>query len=239
MLKRLFSRLTLKAALTGMGAHSAMTTGIAMTDLLRLTQWLSPAFPVGSYAYSHGLEQAILQGDICDAESLYDWLDGLLEFGSGRNDAILLSLTLRQVHSDQQLADLAQALCSSQERWQESIDQGSAFVQTTNALLGTDYTPIVYPVAVGRVARHLELSDADIIALYLHSFVANLVSAAVRFVPLGQTDGQSVQSRCHDMIKTVAEVALVAEISDLGGCAFGSDFAALAHETLETRVFRT
>ena len=60
-------------------------------DRLRLMQMLSPAFPVGSYAYSQGLEQAISDGNVTDAASLTGWITAILTHGSARMDAILLA----------------------------------------------------------------------------------------------------------------------------------------------------
>lgn len=202
----------------------------AMRDLLKLTQWLSPAFPIGSFAYSHGLEYAIDQGDISSADTLFDWVEGVILFGAGRSDAALLRLTLEGAD----VADQAEAICSSSERWLETVEQGRAFVTATNAVYTETLPPMPLPIAVGVVARRLELSAETVVSLYLHSFASNLVSVAVRFVPLGQSDGQSVLHRLHEVIEQVAQ----AEPSLWAG-AIGSDLASLRHQQMETRVFKT
>lgn len=210
-----------------------------MSDLLKLTQWLSPAFPVGSFAYSHGVEQAITTGDVSDAESLLSWLSAILRYGSGRTDAILLAEALRGQTELAELADTAEALCASQERWSETIDQGRAFLNTTNALFAGDLPAMAYPVAVGRVSRALDLPSADIIGVYLHAFASNIVSCAVRFIPLGQTEGQRVLDGLHEAIAEVAREAEGAGLEDITNAAIGSDLSAMEHERLHTRIFRT
>lgn len=204
-------------------------------DLLTLTQWLSPAFPVGGYAFSHGVEQAIHDRHVHDAQSLQAWLTQVLDRGTGRVDAVLLCLTLK----GDDLADTARALASSKERFAEAEAQGRAFTDAVNGIYGEHTPPAPLPVAVGMAARRLSLDPAQVAALYLHAFASNLVSAAVRFVPLGQTDGQRVISSLHALIETVATQSASATLEDLGSAALGSDMAAMLHETLDVRIFKT
>ena len=145
-------------------------------DLLTLTQWLSPAFPVGGFAYSHGLEQVIAAGEVADAAGLRAWLRVGLEEGAG---------------------------------------------------------------AVGIAARRLSLSAPQVAAFYLHGFASNLVSAAVRFVPLGQTEGQRVLQALHAPITAIAARAAEATLDDIGTAALGADLAAMRHETMDVRIFKT
>ena len=163
--------------------------------LLSLVQWLSPAFPTGAYAYSHGLESEIAAGRVTTAVHLSAWLSDVLTHGTGRQDAILLAHALDPDADIDALAALARALCPSAERLQETMEQGTAFARATSALMGLDLPARPMPVAVGQAARSLGLAKAQVVALYLHAFTANLVSAAVRFVPLGQTEGQAVHTR--------------------------------------------
>lgn len=225
-----------------------MITGIRMTDpaqlsadMMQLAQWLSPAFPLGSFAYSHGLETSIAAGEISDAEGLSAWLSDILTFGAGRTDAILLACTHRGADAGE-MADLAKALAPTRERWEETFAQGTAFARTVNAMRGPQGASIAaaaLPVALGAAARGLSLPRAQIISLYLHSFASNLTSAAVRFVPLGQTEGQAVLAQLHRPIAQLADWAANAEISDLGSSAIRADLAAAQHETLDVRIFKT
>ncbi|MEM6636429.1 MAG: urease accessory UreF family protein [Pseudomonadota bacterium] len=209
------------------------------TDLLALTQWLSPAFPLGSFAYSHGLEQAVAVGDVSSGEGLHDWILTVITQGSGRSDAILLALAHRAELDCATLQAEAQALAASRERWAETIDQGTAFTETTNALFGETEPPMALPVAVGRASRRLSLDTSSVVALYLQAFASNLVQAGVRFIPLGQTEGQKILQALHPPISAVAEAAVSAGLDDIENASFGADLAAMAHETMETRVFRT
>lgn len=209
------------------------------TDLLRLTQWLSPAFPVSSYAYSHGLEAAIAAGEVRDGCALLAWLETVLRAGAGRNDAILLCLALRGELPEEELADLAAALAGSAERLEETRAQGAAFAATISGMEPDAVAALPYPVAVGVAARRLSLPLEQVAQLYLHAFASNLVSAAVRFVPLGQVEGQRVLAMLHPVLAEIAAEAAPDGPEGLGGAAFGADISAMAHEGLEVRIFRT
>jgi urease accessory protein len=209
------------------------------TGLLSLVQWLSPAFPVGGFAYSHGLEWAIHAGLIRDAASLSDWIGTVLAEGAGRSDAILLAHALRPDSDLTALAALAAALPASRERWVETMEQGAALTRTTNALTGQDHPAMAYPVALGLAAQSLHLAPARVLALYLHAFASNLVQAGVRFVPLGQTEGQAVLAALHPAILRLADEAAAAPLDEIGSGAFGSDLAAMRHETMDVRIYRT
>lgn len=211
----------------------------AGAGLLTLVQWLSPAFPTGAFAYSHGLEFEIATGRVKDAAGLADWLRQVLCYGSGMQDAILLAHALEKNADRAGLADLARALAPSAERLAETSEQGSAFARVTSDLTGKDHQARPLPVAVGEAAAGLGLAKSQVIALYLHAFSANLVSAAVRFVPLGQTEGQAVLAGLHPLIHDLAERAAKAGLDDLTSGALRADLAAMKHETMGVRIFRT
>lgn len=209
------------------------------TDLLSLVQWMSPAFPLGSFAYSHGLETAITDGHIHDAESLQDWLQMLLAFGNGHNDALLVSLA-HQGQDPVALHEIARALAASPERLEETMAQGRAFVTTTNAILGTDLSELCLPVAVGVQSRRLTaLSRETLLSLYLQSFLGNLVQCAIRFVPLGQTDGHRVLSRLGDEISAKAKALAEASQADFASATYAADMGSMRHTYQDVRVFRT
>ncbi|WP_138464757.1 urease accessory protein UreF [Poseidonocella sp. HB161398] len=207
-------------------------------DLLTLVQWLSPAFPLGSFAFSHGLEHAISTGTIRDADGLRDWLADLICHGSGRCDAVLLSMVLGGADPGETDA-LARALAASAERHMESLAQGRAFLATTNALLDTDWPEMALPVAVGVQARQLALSPETVIGLYLQSFASNLVLGAVRMVPLGQTEGQRVIQALGPLTGRLAAELAGAGEEALWSAVPGADLAAMAHEYQEVRLFRS
>lgn len=210
--------------------------GLPMLDRLTLIQWLSPAFPTGSFAYSHGLEQAMVDG-ARDANAVSVWIADVLVHGGGWTDAVLLALTLRGAEADE-TADLARALAGSAERLRETLDQGRAFAATVSAL-GQPVPALPLPVAVGVAARRLDLPEPEIIAHYLHGFAANLVSAATRFLPLGQAQAQGILAGLHGQIAEVASRATLTGPDDLTTSCLAAELAAMRHETLDVRIFRT
>jgi urease accessory protein len=218
---------------------------------LKLFVWLSPAFPVGAFAYSHGLEWAVETGDIHNADSLVGWLGDLLAHGSPRNDALLLAAAFRAAETSkaevlESVNELALALASSRERRLETLLQGQAFATAVLAawpspglamLAGLDEP--AYPVAVGIAASAHGLALQPTIAAYASAFIANLVSAAVRLGPIGQTDGQKTIATLLPDCEALAVEAAVSSLDQLGGAAFRSELAALNHETQYTRLFRS
>ncbi|MBV9249085.1 MAG: urease accessory protein UreF [Acetobacteraceae bacterium] len=210
---------------------------------LRLLAWLSPGFPIGAYAYSHGLEWAVEAGDITSSDSLHEWIASVLLHGTGRNDAILLRHAYRAAHDLEALrtvAELAAAATPSRERREETLSQGAAFARAVRAWSCPDLPePIAYPVAVGALAGWHGISEGGTVAAYLQTFAANLISAAVRLVPLGQTDGLHVLAELEPVVLGLVDNTRDTMLDDLGGCAFRSDLAAMRHETQYTRLFRS
>lgn len=204
-------------------------------DRLTLTQWLSPAFPVGSYAYSQGLEQAITDGHITNPATLTDWITAILTHGSARIDAILLA----HARTEDDLADLAYAYATSAERHMEMRDQGAAFGQTIAAVTGQNQPPLPYALALGYAARSLTLPTAEILALFLHAAAAQLISAAVRFVPLGAAEGQRVLANLAPLIADLAAIYAGEPLSALTTSTLGADLAAMRHEVLPIRIYRS
>lgn len=209
--------------------------------VLILSQWFSPGYPLGSFAYSHGLELAIQDGRITCAATLEAWLEDLMHHGAGHTDAIFV----HAAHGCAQLADVAEldaqarAFAPGAERLMESVQQGSAFARTTRDIWGIDVPDLMHPVAVGHAARLLDLPAGLTATLYLQAFVANLVSCAVRLVPLGQTEGQAVLQRLSALCPQIAARAGEEGPEGLMSAAFASDIAAMRHETLNHRIFRT
>lgn len=221
-----------------------MTTE-AGAGLLRLLAWLSPAFPTGGFAWSHGIEWAVEAGDVTDGASLGDWLADVLRHGSGRNDAILLRHAHRAAGDAAALAALAEfarAAAGARERRAESIGQGNAFAAAAaawgaEALRGIADLP--YPVAVGALAGAHGIAEDAAAAGFLQAVAANLTSAAVRLIPLGQSAGLSVLAGLEAAILDVAVATRDATLDDFGGACFRADLAAMRHETQYTRLFRS
>ena len=223
-----------------MAAPWVMITATPMrTDhLLTLTQWLSPAYPVGAFAWSHGLERAVQRGDVSDAEGLADWLRAVLEHGAGRTDAILLCAA-HGADDVSPLAELAAALAPSRERRMETMQQGAAFAATTRAVWGLDLPDMAYPVAVGRAAGLMGMPVVPVAQLWLQAFASNLVQAAQRLMPLGQTAAQSVLAGLALICAEVGQMAAEASLDDIGSATFAVDIASMQHETQYSRIFRS
>lgn len=207
--------------------------------LLTLSQWLSPAFPVGGFAYSHGLEWAMDAGDVTDAAGLEAWVADVLRCGAGQADASLLAAAMAPGADHAALDDLARALCPAAERWVETRDQGAAFAAAVNAATGTDDPAASLPVAVGRAASRLALAPDLVGALYLQGFVTNIVLSAVRFLPLGAGEGQRIVTSLRQTVLDVARRAVRTRPEDVRTATFGVDLAAMRHQDMETRMFRT
>lgn len=209
------------------------------TGLLTLVQWLSPAFPTGAYANTHGLDFEIAAGRVASASKLAEWLPQVLTYGAGWQDAVLLVHALDPGADLAALTGFARALAPWAERLRETVEQGTAFARATSALTERELSPCLMPIAVGQAARSLGLPIQQVIALYLHGFTANLVSAAVRFVPLGQTEEQRVLAGLHPLIQSHAAKAVTASLEDVTTSTLRADLAAMGHETMLTRRFRT
>lgn len=223
-----------------------------MAAHLPLMVWLSPSFPVGAFAYSHGLEWAFETGDLTDAETLRDWLDALVSHGSLRNDLILFACAHRVSGEGggglPEIAELALALANSAERRLETVTQGNAFVAAARAAwpcgaierLRADWPgDVAYPVAVAVASAGHGLPLLASLEAYGLAFVANLVSASVRLGIVGQTDGQRITAALVPALHAAAAAAQTATLDDLGSGCLRSDIAALRHETQYSRLFRS
>lgn len=219
-----------------------------MTDaLFKLTSWLSPAYPVGAYTYSHGLEQAVEAGDVRDGTTASAWIADCLTHGAGRSDAILLVAAHRAAGREDQAAiseicALALALAPSTERLRESEAQGRAFTEVTEAAWPGEErasSPSHYAVTVGVAAARHGIAVEPAVTMFLHAFASNLISACVRLVPLGQTEGQQILAGLMPLCLKVADDAMKSDIDDVGGCAILADIASMKHETQTVRLFRS
>ncbi|MCD9146271.1 urease accessory protein UreF [Pseudophaeobacter flagellatus] len=216
-------------------------------QILLLSQWLSPAYPVGAFAYSHGLEAAVDQGWVRNGSDLQDWLDDLLEHGAGRSDALFLAAAWR-AKTRKTLIDTdttARAFAASKERLFETCQQGGSFSRVTQAVWGTELTNppgqpgLTYPVALGAAAAAQALPLDLTLSMYLQAFVSNLIAAGQRLLPVGQTEGQEILHRLTQRLPEIAEHSADGDLTRLSATAFLGDIAAMKHETQRSRIFRT
>ncbi len=225
------------------------TTIMAETPPLPLYVWLSPSFPVGSFAFSHGLEWLVDAGDIADARSLEAWLQDLLHYGAIRADAVRLSEVHRAPVQAPELNELALALTGSAERHLETAAQGSAFLAAVAAAWPTpdlahwresfEGRDVAYPVALGLAAACHAIALPATLEAFLVATIGNLVSAVLRLGPIGQSAAQATIARLVPAVRDLAAWAGGATVDDLGTCAWRSDIAAMRHETQYSRLFRS
>jgi urease accessory protein len=238
-----------------------MITATIMSDapspdaaaLYRLMAWLSPAYPVGAFSYSSGIEWAVESGDIKDAETLRAWLAVMISEGSGFCDAVLFIHAHRAIAANDDaglraVAELAAALVPSKERLLETATQGRAFLDATRAAwpcealarLDAAWDGIVaLPVAVGVTCAGHGIASEAALQAFLHALTANWISAGVRLVPLGQTDGQRVLAALEATVAATAARALKTPLDEVGSAALRADIAGMRHETQYTRLFRS
>jgi len=228
-------------------------TSFGTAALYRLMAWLSPAYPIGSFSYSGGLEWAVEAGDVTDAASLARWLAVMIGDGGGFCDAVFLVHAHRAVTAGDDaalaaVAELAAAFAPSRERFLETTAQGRAFFETTRAVWGCAALdrlaavwdgPLAYPVAVGVAGAGHDIALEPALAAFLHAVASNLVSAGLRLIPLGQTDGQRVLAGLEPLIAACAQRALVCPLEEVGSAAFRVDISSMRHETQYTRLFRS
>ena len=236
---------------TTMARETSDTHGAAA--LYRLMAWLSPAYPIGAFSYSSGIEWAVEAGDITDAGTLEHWLAVMIADGGGFCDAVFIVHAYQATAAGNdaalcRVAELAAAFAPSKERHLETTAQGRAFLDTTRAawpcaaldrLLTVWDGAVALPVAVGVASAGHGIALAVTLPAYLHALTANLISAGVRLVPLGQTDGQRVLAALEPVVAATAERALATALDDVGGAAFRADLASMRHETQYTRLFRS
>jgi urease accessory protein len=224
-------------------------TTIMDTDgqsLIRLMTWLSPAFPVGAFAYSGGLERAVHDGLVHDGDGLRVWLETLLTCGAWWNDAVLAAEAWR-VHDDpQRLADvgeLAEALAGSAERHLEIMTQGEAFLAAAGAWPHPMLEPLggrtPYAVAVGAVAAAGEVPLGKMLAAFLHALASQGISAAIRLGVLGQRQGVGLLAALEPVILSASTSAAGSTPDDLGSAGIVADLTAIRHETQNSRLFRS
>jgi urease accessory protein len=220
-----------------------------MQTILPLFAWLSPSYPIGSYAYSHTLEWAVEAGDVTNEASLTEWLTDLMNLGAGRNDAILLCHAYRALEADNAddldaVNDLALALAPSAELHLEMSQQGRSFLDATTSAWPSPRMlalegEVAFPVAVGMAAAAHGMPLPVTVGAYLFAVVQTLVSATIRLAPIGQTGGTRVCAELSASVRDVARKAQDLTLDDIGGSTFRADLGSFHHENQYTRLFRS
>jgi len=243
----------LDSRLRGDNRRRVNKADLGAAALYRLMAWLSPAYPVGAFSYSGGLEWAVEAGDITNAATLRDWLAAIIEAGGGFADAVFFVHAHRAAAAGDDaalraVAELAAVFMPSRERFLETTAQGRAFIEATRAawpcatlerLAAAWKGPIALPVAVGVACAGHGIAGETALPAFLHALTANWISAGVRLIPLGQTDGQRVLAALEPAVTAAAARALITPLEEVGTATFCTDVASMKHETQYTRLFRS
>ena len=206
-------------------------------DMMVLQAWFSPAFPIGAFSYSHGLETAIQKGLVSEKASLIRWISYLLTDGSGWNDSLFLKAAYEKSEG---VNDLCLSFCSSKERYKETIELGAAFSRSVNSSYNMKLEHgLAYPVAVGLAAREYKLDLQLTMQSYLQAFAANLISVGVRIIPIGQQAGQDCLVSLCAVIEQMKNDLIKADLERLGSATFMSEVMSMKHEKANPRIYRT
>ena len=206
-------------------------------DPLQILQiWFSSSFPVGSYAYSHGLEALIDDDKIKNRDDVREYLEALLFYGSLRNDYIFL----KSVYLGEEINDLILASASSKERHTEMIDMGNSFrkiMKDSWELVLEENTSFVY--CISKAALHFNIKFDDLIKFYLQSYISNLINVCVKHIPMSQKDGQILNVNFIDQIQKFLDQSYQLTLKDIGTSFFIGDIFAIKHENLDSRIYLT
>ena len=206
-------------------------------DPLQILQiWFSSSFPVGSYAYSHGLEAIIDDNKIKNRDDVREYLEALLFYGSLRNDYIFL----KSVYMGEEINDLILASASSKERHTEMIDMGNSFrkiMKDSWELVLEENTSFVY--CISKAALHFNIKFDDLIKFYLQSYISNLINVCVKHIPMSQKNGQILNVNFIDQIQKFLEKSDQLTLKDIGTSFFIGDIFAIKHENLDSRIYLT
>jgi urease accessory protein len=228
-----------------------MIMGMGMSTeahaMATLFAWFSPAFPVGAFAFSHGLETAVAEGLIGGEAGLARWIEGIVIAGGAWTDAVLFAVAYHAARAQMwaslaQIGSLAAALAPSGERLRETLAQGDAFARAVaqgwpGLLPPTLSAVTAYPVVAGAAVAAIYAPLPDALTAYVNGFVGNAIAVGIRLGLCGQSGGVRILSGLSEVIARTAYKAASSNLDDLGGCAFGADIASMRHETLQPRIF--
>ena len=218
---------------------------------LHLLQLTSPSLPVGAYSYSEGLETLVYQGAIADGSSLQQWLIQELEYGAIRLETAILVRTYQAVRDkdwqtinywNQWLSAARETEELRQQSWQmgQSLRRLLLQLQPDFACFFPDTAnPCNFAIAFAIAAAYWEIDPQAAVLGYLHSWSSNLVTAGVKLIPLGQTQGQQVLLALYPSLQQAAMASLKLENEELSSCSWGLAIASMNHETLYARLFRS
>ena len=201
-----------------------------------LQVWFSSSFPIGSYAYSHGLEALIDEKKIENKDDVKEFLDALLFYGTLRNDYIFM----KSIYKGEEINELILASASSKERQIEMIDMGNSFrkiMKDSWELSLPENTSFIYCLA--KAGLHFDIKFDDLIKFYLQSFISNLINVCVKHIPMSQKDGQSLNVIFINQIQEFLTHSDKLTLKDIGTTFFIGDIFSIKHENLDSRIYLT
>ena len=201
-----------------------------------LQVWFSSSFPIGSYAYSHGLEALIDDKKIKNKDDVKEFLDALLFYGTLRNDYIFM----KSIYKGEEINDLILASASSKERQIEMIDMGNSFrkiMKDSWELSLPENTSFIYCLA--KAGLHFDIKFDDLIKFYLQSFISNLINTCVKHIPMSQKDGQTLNFIFINQIQEFLTHSDKLTLNHIGTTFFIGDIYAIKHEHLDSRIYLT
>ena len=201
-----------------------------------LQVWFSSSFPIGSYAYSHGLEALIDDKKIKNKDDVKEYLDALLFYGTLRNDYIFM----KSIYKGEEINELILASASSKERKIEMIDMGNSFrkiMKDSWELSLPENTSFIYCLA--KAGLYFDIKFDDLIKFYLQSFISNLINVCVKHIPMSQKDGQSLNVIFINQIQEFLSHSDKLTLKDIGTTFFIGDMFAIKHEYLDSRIYLT
>ena len=219
----------------------------SMSSLLYLLQLVSSSLPVGAYSYSEGIETLVSQGKIKDQFSLQDWLIGELRWGSIRLEAAMVVRAyagnkldywndwLSAIRETQELKNQSQQMGYSLLRLLASLEP-DLYKRLTIQLLNSE---VNFAIVFGALLAYWKIPIQDGLLGFLHSWANNLVSAGLKLIPLGQTEGQKILLSLQPVILENGQTILNLADDDLYSCGVGLSLASMAHAELYTRLFRS
>ena len=198
--------------------------------------WFSSSFPIGSYAYSHGLEALIDDKKIKNEDDVKEFLDALLFYGTLRNDYIFM----KSIYKGKEINELILASASSKERKIEMIDMGNSFrkiMKDSWELSLPENTSFIYCLA--KAGLHFDIKFDDLIKFYLQSFISNLINTCVKHIPMSQKDGQTLNFIFINQIQEFLTHSDKLTLNHIGTTFFIGDIYAIKHENLDSRIYLT
>jgi urease accessory protein len=230
--------------MTELQKQALVDVTLASVKLTRLLSWMSPVFPIGGFAYSQGLERAVGDRLVKNSDTMFEWIATILTHGSQWNDAVLFCQSWRvagNVDNIARLSQLAQAIAGSKERYNETMNQGAAFIDAASHWFSEDWkkmqSGLVLPVAVGMASGLCCIEMQTALNAYLHTYVSNQLQAAIRLAVFGQDGAASLLARLEATIANNSIRASSSSLDELGSIAFTAEISAMNHETQQPRLF--